>query len=177
MTIDPDDFREMGRIVAAHGVQGEMKVALETDDPGRLLRLKSVLIGEDERSVSVFDILSARPQTTKHGVTVILYVGGVSDRNQANKMRGKRIFVRQQDLPPLEPDEYYLSDLIGLEAISEDGERLGRVKDVLEFPAQNVIVLDTENGREVMIPAIPEFLTEIDFDNSVILIAVIEGML
>ncbi len=177
MTTDPVDFREMGRIVATHGVQGEMKVALETDDPERLLRLKSVLIGEDERSVSVFDILSAGTQTSKHGVTIILRVSGVSDQDQANKMRGKRIFVPQKDLPPLEPDEYYLSDLIGLEAISEDGARLGRVKDVLELPAQNVIVLDMEDGREVMVPAIPEFLTEIDFDNSVVSIAVIEGLL
>jgi len=177
MTIDPDDLREMGRIVAAHGVMGEMKVAPETDDPNRLLRLKTVLIGEDERSVSEFDILSARTQISKHGVTIILHVSGVFDRDQAEKMRQKRIFVRQEELPPLGPDEYYLSDLIGLDAISEDGSILGRVKDVLELPGQNVIVLDAVDGSEVMIPAVPEFLKEIDFDNNVLSVAVIEGML
>lgn len=176
MSTEPTNLREIGRIVAAHGVMGEMKVAPETDDPDRYLQLEVVFVGQDELSSSIFEIRSVRMQPSKHGITVILALEGISDRDSANEQRQMRIFARETDLPSLNPGEYYLSDLIGLTVKSVDGEVIGRVLDVFEFPAQRVLSVELSDGREIMIPAIPEFLRNIDTDRQVVTVSVIEGM-
>ena len=176
MSIEQTDLREIGRIVAAHGVVGEMKVAPETDDPDRFTELETVFVGEDEKSSSLFEIRSVRMQPSKHGITVILALEGISDRDSAQEQRKKRIYAREKDLPALNPGEYFLSDLIGLTVQSASEGVLGRVIDVFELPGQNVLSVRLSDGREVMIPAIPEFLNDIDMDRQTVTVSVIEGM-
>lgn len=176
MSIEPTTLREIGRIVAAHGVMGEMKVAPETDDPERFTELQTIYVGDDEKSASIFEIRSVRMQTTKHGITVILALDGISDRDSAQAQRQKRIFARETDLPALSPGEYFLSDLIGMAVQSDSNGYLGRVMDVFELPGQNVLSVKLANGRDTMIPAIPEFLKDIDFEQQTVTVTVIEGL-
>ena len=177
MSIDTSDLRELGRIVAAHGVMGEVKVAPETDDPDRFLDLKSVLVGLDEESSTIFDIRSARIQPSKYGATVVLGFDGIDSRDEAEGQRKKRIFVHEKDLPALKPGEYYLSDLVGLHVQTNDNKSIGIVVDVFDFPGQNVLSIELETGEKVMIPAVPEFLLDIDFDSNTIVVSVIDGMI
>ena len=79
-------LREMGRIVRPHGVMGEIKVAPETDDPDRFTELKSVLVGSDEDSTTSFDIVSVRLQPSKYGITVLLTLSGMTDRQSAERL-------------------------------------------------------------------------------------------
>ena len=177
MSIDTSDLRELGRVVAVHGVFGEVKVAPETDDPERFLALESLLIGFDEDSSTIFEIRSARIQPSKYGPTIVLGFSGIDSRDQAETLRKKRVFVHQDDLPALKPGEYYLSDLVGMAVKTDDNESVGTVIDIFDYPGQNVLSVELESGEKVMIPAVPEFLADIDFDRRTITVSVIEGMI
>ena len=170
-------LREMGRIVRPHGVMGEIKVAPETDDPDRFTELKSVLVGSDEDSTTSFDIVSVRLQPSKYGITVLLTLSGVTDRQSAERLNKLKVFVDQNDLPPLEEGEFYYSDLIGMKVASSDEPDLGIVKDVIEGPGQDLLLVKKSSGAEIMIPFVDAFVVEIDFDNDQILVDPVEGLL
>ncbi|MGA0255193.1 MAG: ribosome maturation factor RimM [Rhodothermales bacterium] len=170
-------LREMGRIVKPHGVVGELKVAPETDDPGRFQQLETVHVGPDEDSTTSFDILSVRLQSSRHGITVLLELEGVSSREAAQALARQRVFANQEDLPPLEDGEFYFSDLIGLTVETLDGDTVGSVVDVFEKPGQDLLVIQRPEGGRVMIPLVPDLVPEIDIEGSVLRIDPIEGLL
>lgn len=174
---DSRTLREMGRIVRPHGVMGEIKVAPETDDPDRFSQLKSVLVGSDEDSTTSFDIVSVRLQPSKYGITVLLALSGVTDRESAERLNKLKVFVDQNDLPPLEDGEFYYSDLIGMTVATADDPELGTVKDVIEGPGQDLLLVKRTSGAEVMIPLVDAFVVEIDFDADRILVDPVEGLL
>ena len=170
-------LREMGRIVRPHGVLGELKVAPETDDPARFQVLETVYVGVDEASAVSFDIVSVRLQPSKYGITVLLMLEGVSGREAAEAMCKKNVYANEADLPALEDGEFYLSDLIGLPVSTLDGEEVGTVKDVLEGPGQDLLVIQTPSGGQVMVPLVPELVPEIDLDAGRIQIDPVDGLL
>jgi 16S rRNA processing protein RimM len=167
----------MGRIVRPHGVLGELKVAPETDDPDRFHDLETVYIGADEASVTSFDIVSVRLQPSKYGITVLLGLDGVPNRNAAEAMGKQRIFASEDDLPSLEEGEYYLSDLIGLPVTTVEGEDIGSVADVMEGPGQDLLVVVRPSGGRVMIPLVPELVPEVDTARGQIVIDPVDGLL
>lgn len=170
-------LREMGRIVKPHGVMGELKVAPETDDPDRFHELKTIFVGADEASTSSFDIVSVRMQSSRHGITVLLTLEGVNSREAAEALNKLRVFASQDDLPPLEEGEYYLSDLIGLLVETVSGEPVGTVTDVFEGPGQDLLVVQRTDAGKAMVPLVPEIVPEIDIDHSIIRIDPIDGLL
>jgi 16S rRNA processing protein RimM len=170
-------LREMGRIVKPHGVLGELKVAPETDDPGRFQDLETVHVGPDEDSTTSFDIVSVRLQSSRHGTTVLLQVNGINSREAAQALAKQRVFASQDDLPPLEEGEFYFSDLIGLAVETLDGEHVGSVVDVFEKPGQDLLVIQRPKGGRVMIPLVPDIVPEIDIEGSVLRIDPVEGLL
>jgi 16S rRNA processing protein RimM len=170
-------LREMGRIVRPHGVLGEVKVAPETDDPGRFQELETVYVGVDEASAVSFDIVSVRLQPSKYGITVLILFEGVSSREAAEALGKKTVYADEADLPALEDGEYYFSDLIGLKVETLDGAEVGTVMDVLEGPGQDLLVIRTPSGGRVMVPLVPELVPEIDIDAGRIGIDPVDGLL
>ena len=171
-------FREMGRIVRPHGVMGELKVAPETDDPSRFQVLKSIYVGSSEDTTTSFDILSVRLQPSKYGVTVVLQLEGVNSREEAEKLNKLRVFALSDDLPPLEEGEYYLSDLLGMEVVEQNDDTvIGTVRDVIERPGQNLLLVQRSGKPDVMVPLVDAFVGEIDFGANRILVSPIEGLL
>lgn len=170
-------LREMGRIVRPHGVLGEVKVAPETDDPGRFHELETVYVGADEASAVSFDIVSVRLQPSKYGITVLLMLAGVSGREAAEAMCKKNVYADEADLPALEDGEYYFSDLIGLQVETLEGEQVGTVEDILEGPGQDLLVIRTPAGAKVMVPLVPELVPEIDIEAGRIGIDPVDGLL
>ena len=170
-------LREMGRIVRPHGVMGELKVAPETDDPDRFHSLESVYVGADEASATSFDILSVRLQPSKYGITVLLALNGVTDRQAAEKLLKQRVFAREEDLPELDDGEFYYSDLIGLPVFALDGAEVGSVKDVFERPGQDLLVIERPSGGQVMVPLVPDLVPEIDMVEGRIVIDPVDGLL
>ena len=85
--------------------------------------------------------------------------------------------MTEDDLPELPEGEYYVRDLIGMEAVLEDGSRLGVVTDVIQNTAQDIFEVETDEGKQVLIPKVPEFVLNIDPDTRTVTLHLIEGML
>ena len=174
----PDTLMRVGRIFRPHGVHGELKVEPQTDDPARFEELTDLYIGPDDRQVTGYAIESIRYQETKHGITVILKVEGIDSRGDAEVVAKQFVFADEEALPPLDDDEIYIHDLIGLQAFTEEGEAIGMISNVLNMPAQDVfVVYDQETTTEHMIPAVEEFIVDIDLDAERVVVRPIEGLL
>lgn len=152
---DPEHL-VVGRIVAPHGVRGEVRVAIETDDPERFARLERVYLG-DERVP--YAVEGAR----LHKGQALLRLRGIDDRDAAEAWRSAWVYVAFEDALPLDEDEYYHYQLVGLEAITDGGESLGRVAEILTTGANDVYVIRGPRG-ELLLPAIGEVVLEIDLE-------------
>ncbi|PIQ61859.1 MAG: 16S rRNA processing protein RimM [Bacteroidetes bacterium CG12_big_fil_rev_8_21_14_0_65_60_17] len=168
-------LRRIGRIVRPHGVRGEVKVAPETDRPEIYLDLQTVLVGSDNESAVSFDILSANVVPSRHGVTAIVQLDAVSSRDAAEQLAGQRVYARAEDLPELADDEFYYDDVIGLVVLDQDGSVLGTVKDILEAPAQDKLVVSRPGRPDVLIPLVPAFIGSITTEH--VVINTIEGLI
>lgn len=165
----------MGRVAKPHGLEGGIKVAPDTDDPDRFAGLRRVFVGQDAESALLFDIVSVRIQPSKFGVTVLLALEGVDSREKAEDLYGKYVFADQADLPALEDDEFYYSDVIGNQVYSEDNTLLGTVADILEAPGQDKLVVRQHDGSTFMVPLVPEFM--VDVTDETVVIRLLDGLI
>ncbi len=175
---NPEALLLVGRIGKTHGVQGEVKVIPETDDPERFAALETVFLGQQPEDAAPHPVASVRFQQSKRGLTVVLKLDGIETMEQAAALRRKAVFAFEEDLPPLDDDEFFLHDLIGLDVVTEQGEGIGAVKDVLELPAHHVYVVARPDKPDAMIPAVPAFIAEIDIHGAQrLVVRPIEGLL
>lgn len=175
--IESESLLLVGRIWRAHGVRGELKIIPETDDPGRFEDLTVIYTGSTAAKADSHAIESIRFQPTKRGVIIIAKLRGIDSRETAEAMRKESVFARESDLPPLEEGEFFLHDLIGLAVRTALGEAVGTVDDVIEGPAQTILVVTRKDRASVMIPVVDEFVEAIDLDQRQIIIQPIEGLL
>ena len=177
MPTDPESLLLVGRIWRAHGIRGEMKIIPETDSPGRFQDLTVIYTGSTAANADPYGVESVRFQPTKRGPIVIVKLNGIDSREDAESMRKSAVFAREEDLPPLEEGEFFIHDLVGLEVVTVDGARVGSVQDVIDGPAQPILVVAREEGGSAMIPAVDEFIENVDPMGRRITIRPIEGLL
>ena len=128
-------------ILAPHGVRGEFKVRLQTDDPEHLLTIKRLFLGDETTSRTV---LGAR----LHAGNALIRLQGISTPETVERFRGTPLRIRGADARPLAANEYFLYQMIGLEVFDESGNRLGRVTDLMETGANDVLVIAPDDGTE-----------------------------
>ena len=157
-------YLEAGKIVSTHGVRGEVKLLPWADTPEFLLRFRTLWL-EGGRPVEV-------EQSRVQKSCVLLKLKGVGTVEQAALLRGKVLSIRRDD-PALPQDTVFLADLIGL-PVYADGEQIGVLKDVLTLPSSDVWVVKGEH--EYMIPAVREFVPEVDPSRGRLEVRLIEGM-
>ena len=156
---------EAGKVANTHGVRGELRLQPWADTPDFLTGFEHIYI--DEAPVR---ILSAKV----HKGCVIATLEGVDDIDAAIRMKNKVIKVKKDDIH-LENGRYLIADLIGIKAIdAETGEELGTLSDVLSLPSNNVYIIKGE--REILVPAVPEFIVETDLDNGFVKLRLIDGL-
>lgn len=173
----PGDLIQVATVWRAHGVRGELKLIPETDDLERVLGLPRVYLGRSAASATPHRVVRARPQTNKKGTLVVAELEGITVKEAADALRGALVFADAEVLPDLEEDEFYLHDLVGLSVVTDEGETVGVVKEVLELPAQEVCVVRRPDGRETMIPIVPAFIADVDLAEKRLVIRPIEGLL
>lgn len=142
----------LGVIVKAQGIKGEVKVKPYTDTPDVLCRLKSIFIDDSE-----YDITSSRSDNT----ATYFKLEGVDDRNMAETLRSKEIYVDKSNAPKLPKDRYYIDDLIGCSVCDDSGEELGELVNILQNGANDVYVIKGAKG-EILIPALKSVIKKID---------------
>ncbi|WP_409336888.1 ribosome maturation factor RimM [Eubacterium sp. F2] len=159
----------IGKITSAVGLKGEMKVYSYASSPQRFQSLERVWIDKDEYPLE-------RSRTQKN--MAVLKVSGVDDRDAAERMRGRSVFMSDEDLEELEEGAYYIRDLIGLNVVNEDtAEVIGTVKDILTDRPQDIYVIRLEDGGEAMIPGVKSFIHDVDLKKKTIRVHLIDGML
>lgn len=157
----------IGEIVSPFGRRGEVKVLPHTDFPERFERLNEAYTGREKTGGQVLKIESVR----YHKAVIIIKFAGIDDISAAETLRGAKIYIRESELMPLEEDEYYIRDIIGLEVVTTEEEHLGKVTEVLRLPAHDVYVTD-----RAMIPAVKEFIVSIDLREKKIVVRPVEGL-
>lgn len=155
---------ECGKIVNTHGIRGEVKIQPWADSPEVLCALPALYI--DGAPVA---LRSARV----HKGNVIALLEGVSDVDQAMLLKNKVVWLNRDDLR-LPEGTFFLADLMGLRVIDEAGVELGVLREVLSPSRQQVYVV--KGDRELMIPAVPEFILETNVAGGYIKVRLIEGM-
>lgn len=159
----------IGRIVAARGVHGELKVEISTDDPDRFFQLREVYLGD---ALIQFTVKRAR---LFQGYA-LLTLHGIEDRTTAEGWRDTYVYVKAEDAIPLAEGEYYHYQIRGLLAITTEGKKLGRVIEVLATGANDVYVVQGPRG-EILLPAIRDVILNIDLKTGSLLVRLPDGLL
>ncbi|HML20785.1 MAG TPA: ribosome maturation factor RimM [Aggregatilinea sp.] len=174
-THDEPPFLLLGRVLRPHGIRGELRVEVLTAYPERIMPEDHVYLGlnpADPESVVEYEIAGAR----RHKQYLILQLEGLSDRDEAELLRDQYVMVALDDAVPLEEDEFYLYQIIGLPVYTEDDEHLGEVVDVIETGANDVYVVRGPRG-EILLPAIEECILDVDIEGKRVTVRLMEGLL
>ena len=166
-----EQFLQVGVISSTHGIRGEVKVFPTTDDPSRFKKLKKVLLDEGKER------LELEVQSVKFFKQfVIVKFKGIDNINDIEKYKGKGLFVPREDAVPLDEDEYYIADLIGMEVFTGDGH-FGVVKDVMETGANEVYIVESDEHGEVLIPAIRQCVLDINVEEKKMQVRLLDGLI
>lgn len=171
-----EDLLRIGVVTTTHGLRGEVKVFPTTDDPRRfddcdeVFLVKKHPLQQEKRLLHV-----ERVKYFKN--IVIIKFKEFNDINEVEQLRKCDIMVTREHAVPLEEGEYFFCDVIGASVSEEDGTPVGTVKDVLETGANNVFVIEMEDGREVLFPSIPDCIKKIDVENKQIVAHIMPGLL
>lgn len=157
------EFLECGKILGAHGVRGLAKVESWCDSPKVLAAQKRVFLAEKDGSYREVKIESASVSKD----IVLISLSGICDREQVQGMKNTVLYLKREDIP-CRRGAVLLADIIGLSVYDiDDGTKYGRVKDLTDAPRSRIFVIECEDGREVLIPEVKEFIKEIDADRGV----------
>lgn len=146
----------VGTVTGPHGIDGEVKVLLTTDDPDHFLTIRQVFLGDESRGRRV---LGAR----LHDRYALMRLKGITTPEAVSELRGQPVRIAGRDARPLAPGEYYLYQLIGLTAYDEEGAVLGTLTDIMETGANDVfIITSAEGGDDLLVPNHPSVVLDID---------------
>lgn len=160
----------VGEVVGAFGIHGEVKAFPLTDFPDRFARTPTLYLGDAHTPRAV---QRARP----HQRIIILKLDGVDDVAVAERLRGVTLWIPRSERMPLDADQFYLQDVVGLRVIHINGQTLGEVVDFMTGGGNDLFVVRaTPTGREVLLPAVREFVRELDIPGGVLRVAPIPGL-
>ncbi|WP_454736956.1 ribosome maturation factor RimM [Cupriavidus necator] len=169
----PEDLVEVGYVGAAYGIRGWIKVEPHADDASALLHARRWwLLVPPQAGLVAVDAARAQPlcvkiaQSREHSGTVVAQATGVADRNLAEALKGRRVWIRRVDFPAPEEDEFYWVDLIGCTVSNEQGELLGEVSGLIDNGAHQILqvafVQPDGKAGERLIPFVGAFLRSVD---------------
>ncbi|MEG1096185.1 MAG: ribosome maturation factor RimM [Clostridiales bacterium] len=165
-----DIMIDVGRIVAVHGIKGEVKVASLSSNPRRFKKGSKLTI---EKTGELAAIATVRPQND----LFLIRFEGVEDRNTAEILKGSMLQIPQEDAAPLPNGEYYFFQLEGLEVITEEGESLGTITDLMANGANDVYRVDMGNNDYLLLPALKQVVKKVDLENKKMTVALLPGLL
>lgn len=153
----------LGRIVAPHGLKGEVKVKSFTAEPLDVASYGLVMVPDGRR----FSLSNPRLQ----GDVVIVAIKGIEDRNAAEKLKGLELSVERDDLPETPKGEFYQIDLIGLAVFDEDGNQVGELKGFQHFGAGDLLEIERPIGRTGLVPFADSMVPVIDVEEGRIVLS------
>ena len=158
---------KLGKITAPQGIKGEVRVYPYTDELTRFSEIEAVLLDGQKRKIQ-----NARYMKNM----AVLKLEGVDDRNMAESLRNKELLLAKEDLWEQPEDTYFIDDLVGCTVVSEDGAAVGMLKSIISRPAQDLYEIERADGSTFLLPAVKEFIKNVDLDNKTITIHLINGL-
>ena len=167
-----EQYLQVGVVSSTHGVRGEVKVYPTTDDNNRFKKLKEVIAD----TKSGHEILAIK-QVKFFKNMVILKFDGIDSIDDVMKYKGCPLLVERKNAVHLEPGEYFLCDLVGLEVYEDTGEYLGKLTEIIRTGANDVYVVKMKNEKEVLIPNTKDCIIEVSLDENTMKVHLLEGLL
>ena len=159
-----EDTLRVGVISSTHGVRGEVKVYPTTDDVNRFKKLKTVILdtGREQMTLSIESVKFFKNM-------VILKFKEFNNINEIEKYKGKDLLIRR--------DQNFITDLIGLKVVTDEGKEFGTLTDVLQTGANDVYVIESLEGKEYLFPAIPQCILDVNLESQMVTVHILDGLL
>jgi len=172
-TRDQSELVNIGRVSAAVGLKGEVRIVLHSADSDNLKEGKHLLLKLGNKKFEA-DCVKVRYQNDRP----VIRIEGVEDRNAAEELRGMEIFIAADQLEELPEGEHYVRDIVGYSVIDRASDTtIGTLKDVIQNTSQNVLDIEGEDGRQILVPAVDAFLKNIDDENGITELELIPGFI
>ena len=167
-----EELFRVGVISNTHGIRGEVKVYPTTDNVRRFDDLKEVILdtGKEQLNLHVTSVKYFKNM-------VILKFKEFDNINDIIPYKGMDLLVTRENAIPLEEGEYYIADIIGSKVITDEDKILGTLTDVLQTGANDVYVVKTKDGKEVLLPSIEECVLDRDRENKIVKVHIMKGLL
>jgi 16S rRNA processing protein RimM len=162
-------FLVVGKLRRPHGVKGEMLMEVLTDFPERLQPGSVLFVGDEHLPLSI------RSRRTHHYGLLISFEG-YDNPEDVGVFRNHYVYVSAVDRPPLPDGEYYHHQLLGLSVVSDTGEVLGQLTEILVTGANDVYLIKSESSPDLLLPAIDSVILEIDLDEEKMLVHLLPGL-
>ncbi len=163
---------EIGQIVNTYGIKGFVKVVPFTDDISRFSNLKSVYIEFKNNKIKTFEV-----EQVKYAKNlVLLKLKGIDDINMAEEYKNCYLKIDRKDAVKLPKNSYFIIDLLGINVYTEENEFLGKIIEVYPTGSNDVYVVKSEDGKQVLLPAISEVIKNVDIENRTMIVHIIPGL-
>jgi 16S rRNA processing protein RimM len=163
-------YLAIGYLRRPHGVSGEIIMDVHTDFPNRIKSGRKIYIGDRHESAT-FDTVRV------HGDSLLISLRGYDTPEAVGRFRNQWVHVKAKDVPPLPEGQHYKYEIVDLEVIDDQGNPLGRIAEILETGANDVYVVRDEAGREILLPAIPSVVLEVDMELRQMKVHLLEGLI
>ncbi len=167
----------VGKVVNTHGLRGELKILSQTDFADVRFAAGSKLLMQNEENGATLEVkvISSRPNKNVY----ILKLEGFNDINQVEKYKGWVLKVSEANLVDLDEGEYYYHEIIGCRVVTEEGEELGTISEILSPGANDVWVVDRPkgSGKQLLLPVIDEVLISVNTKEKIVTVRLMEGLI
>ncbi|MCK9536034.1 MAG: ribosome maturation factor RimM [Bacilli bacterium] len=167
------DYIHIGTIKGTHGIKGEVKVKSDSGFKAERFKINSTLYLKYQQDMIKIIINSYRT----HNNYDLITFNNIASINDVLDYINCDIYIHKNQLPMLEDDEYYYYQLIGLKAVDGEGDLIGKIADVQEYPQGAMLVIEQRNGKLSLVPFVGTFVHNIDLENGRVVITPIEGLL
>jgi len=161
-------YLSVGYLRRAHGVRGEIIMDLHTDFPERMKKGRKLFVGEDYKPMILDSVRF-------HGNGMLVKFKDINSPEEAGNYRNQWVYVQTKDVP-LPDGQHYKHELLGIKVVDENDNPLGELVEILETGANDVYVVRDESGKEILLPAIPSVLLDLDLERGFLKVHLLEGL-
>jgi 16S rRNA processing protein RimM len=159
----------VGFLRRPHGLHGEIVMDLHTDFPERLRSGRRLLVGEEHKPLT---LAGAR----QHQSGMLVKFKGIETPEDIGRYRNQWVYIKVSDAPPLPEGQIYQHELFGFKVVDENDNSLGELVEIIETGANNVYVVKDDSGREILLPAIPSVILDLDVEHRSMRVHLLEGL-
>lgn len=162
-------YLAIGFLRRPHGVSGEIIMDVHTDFPDRIKAGRKVYIGGDHEAATFGSVRG-------HAKGLLVTLRGHDTPETAGRFRNRWVYVKAKDVPPLPEGKHYKYEMIDLDVVDDNGSALGKLAEILETGANDVYIVRDEAGKEILLPAIPSVVLNVDMEARIMKVHLLEGL-